>query len=199
MIKPTANQTRDPMSAGSGEAPATCALLAILLAMPEDGALDALREIVPQAPWLAEAVSELESLPLDRWQAEHTRLFVSGYPETPCPPFESAYRQGQMGGSMAGDLQRFYRRVGLEPSEAPADYLGTILDCAAYLTDLGQGVEQGREDCPASGLLAEIWEEHLNHWLSRFAHDLQQHAQLSLYRLIGTQLAQLCPVPADGH
>lgn len=170
-------------------------LLGTLLAMPEEGACEALREVVPQAPWLAGVLGELQSLPLERWQAEHTRLFISGYPKTLCPPFESAYRQGQMGGSVAGDLRRFYLRVGLQPDAAAPDYLGTILDCAAYLADTSRS---GREP-EAAALLHDLWDEHLSRWLPRFAQDLQLNARLSLYRQIGEQLGQLCLGLCDGH
>jgi putative dimethyl sulfoxide reductase chaperone len=169
--------------------------LAMLLAMPETGALEALREIADQEPWLAEPIAELESLPLEHWQAEHTRLFVSGYPKTPCLPFESAYRQGNMGGTAALDLQGLYRRAGLEAGETPPDYLGTQLEFAAYLLDAGPG--DGGTDCPAGVLAAELWDEHLCRWLPRFARDLQVNAESKLYRGLGERLARLCPAVED--
>ena len=61
-------------------------MLAALLAHPESDALEALKDMLPAAPWLAEAIAELARIPLEHWQAEHTRLFVSGYPKTACPP-----------------------------------------------------------------------------------------------------------------
>lgn len=151
--------------------------------MPEGDALDVLRDMLSEAPWLAAALPELEQIPLDRWQAEHTRLFVNGYPKTPCPPFESAYRQGQMGGTTVGDLEGLYRRAGLAATEASADYLGTLLECTAYLQD-----REGMGD-----LLEELREEHLARWVPRFAQDLQEHARLRLYRLVGERLAARFP------
>lgn len=160
-------------------------ILAALLGMPAGDALDALRDMRASAPWLDASLPELEQTPLDRWQAEHTRLFLSGYPKTPCPPFESAYRQGTMGGTTSGDVEEFYRRVGLRSSDAPADYLGTMLECAAYLQ------EQGADD-----LLQELAEEHLEHWLPRFAQDLENNAEITLYRELGVQLGLLFPASA---
>lgn len=159
--------------------------LAALLAMPTDDALAALREMRPGAPWLDTSLPELERTPLEQWQAEHTRLFLSGYPKTPCPPFESAYRQGTMGGTAAGDLEGLYRKAGLRSCEAPADYLGTMLECAAFLR------EQGADD-----LLRELTEEHLERWLPRFARDLGNNARLGLYRELGAQLGLLFPATA---
>jgi TorA maturation chaperone TorD len=159
-------------------------VLATLLAMPEADALDALRDMLPATHWLAEGLPELERMPLEHWQAEHTRLFVSGYPKTPCPPFESAYRQGTMGGTAASDLGGLYRRAGLQAADVPADYLGTMLECAAYLK------EQGMDD-----LFRELLDEHMEKWVPRFARDLQDQADLALYRDLGAQLGLLFPAP----
>jgi TorA maturation chaperone TorD len=180
-------------------------LLAALLAQPADDGLDLLRHWLPGHPWLAPAIDELAGLPLAEWQAEHTRLFVNGYPKTPCPPFESAYREGRMGGTSGEQLRDLYRRVGLAATGAPSDYLGALLECAAYLT--GQcGLLQpplkhtaapagtsppgtaGESPCT---LLATLWHDHLGRWLPRFAQDLQDAAQLRLYRLLGERLAAL--------
>ncbi len=157
-------------------------ILSALLAFPVDDALDSLRDMLPLAPWLAPAIEELAKLSLEHWQGEHTRLFLSGYPKTPCPPFESAYRQGQMGGTAVGDLHALYRRAGLEARQAPADYLGTLLECLALLEARGDAEE----------IIGELWGAHLQHWLPRFARDLQLHGELEIYRLLGARLAGLC-------
>ena len=159
-------------------------ILAGLLAFPEQDAREALRDLLPLAPWLAEPLAELDPLPLDQWQGEHTRLFVNGYPRTPCPPFESVYRQGRMGGTVVAELAGLYRRAGLEAREAPADYLGTQLECLAILA-----VEA---DPAREGLGRELWDEHLSRWLPRFSRDLQVHGELRLYRVLGERLAVLC-------
>lgn len=170
-------------------------LLATLLAQPEEDALAALKDMLPLAPWLAPAIAELEGLPLARWQGEHTRLFVNGYPKTPCPPFEAAYREGQMGGGTTCErLTDLYRRAGLAATGGPPDYLGTQLECVAYLADQAATTDAallgpGRES--PDTLLCALWEDHLSQWLPRFAEDLQQAARLALYRALGAQLAEL--------
>ncbi len=156
-------------------------VLAALLAVPEGDGLDALRDLQPFAPWLEPAIAELEGLSLGQWQGEHTRLFVSGYPTTPCPPFESSYRHGQMGGVAARELVSLYQRAGLQATGAPPDYLGTLLECAAYLEERGD----------PEGLLPELWGEHLLRWLPRFAQELEAESDLLLYRLLGAELARL--------
>ena len=155
--------------------------LATLLAQPEGDALDALRDLLPSAPWLAEGVAELGKVPMEHWQAEHTRLFINGWPKTPCPPFESAYRQGQMSGTAVGDLDDLYQRAGLQASEVPSDYLGTMLECAAWLSERDEGAD----------LLRELADDHLSIWVPRFACDLQDSAALVLYRALGGRIARL--------
>jgi TorA maturation chaperone TorD len=164
--------------------PQQALILAALLAYPEPDAREVLRDLLPLAPWLADPLAELDQLPLDHWQGEHTRLFFSGYPRTPCPPFESVYRQGRMGGTVVAELAGFYRRAGLEARGVPADYLGTLLECLAILAT---GNDPARE-----GLGRELWNEHLSRWLPRFSRDLQDHGELQLYRVLGERLARLC-------
>jgi TorA maturation chaperone TorD len=91
-----------------------------------------------------------------------------------------------MGGTAVVELEGLYRRAGLKPKDIPADYLGTMLECAAYLQ------EQGLE-----GLSRELTEEHLERWVPKFARDLTESARLDLYRKLGTRLGNLFPLPDD--
>ena len=174
---------------GKPAGPEQLRLLATLLATPADDALAALHELASGDLELQEAFAELTPLPLDRWQGEHTRLFVSAFPKVPCPPFESAYRHGQMDGKATIELEKFYRRIGLESKEIPADYLGVILECAAWL------MEQPGEEM--AGHLAELWQQHLALWLPQFSADLQRESELRLYRLLGERLGALLPASED--
>lgn len=157
-------------------------LLGGLLATPGSDSLETVKALVKEHSWLSPAVDELSSLPLDQWQGEHTRLFLSGYPKTPCPPFESVYRNKRMNGPACSEVEAFYRRAGLqmESEEVPADYLGTELECAAWVLDQGQ-----------QALWDELRENHLNKWVRKFAEELQAAARLKLYRTLGEQLTRL--------
>lgn len=167
-------------------APNRLRTLAALLALPEDDALDLLRDMRSQLPWLESCLPELEQLPLEHWQAEHTRLFISAYPKVPCPPYESVYRQGIMKGVSASELADLYRRAGLRAVDVPADYLGTMLDCAAYLKETGM-----------NDLFEELVEEHFMLWVPSFARDLVDHAELDFYRTLGEQIGALVPESPD--
>ncbi len=155
--------------------------LAGVLAMPGEDSLPALRELAKESAWLQPAIKELESIPLDAWQGEHTQLFITGFPKTPCPPFESAYRHGSMGGSATEELLGLYAKVNLTAGEMPADYLGTELEYAAYL------LENDAEEA----LWPELWDGRLARWVPKFADDLIKHSQLELYRSVGGKLREL--------
>ena len=158
-------------------------LLSGLVASPGDESLEVLRELTAEYAWLGKSVAELEQTPLEEWQAEHTRLFISGHPKTVCPPFESAFLSGTMFSTASDQLGDLYRRAGLQAENLPPDYLGTQLECAAYLSE---------QPCNhSSELLQELWQEHLAAWLPKFGSALQQESGLLLYRLFGQQLAEL--------
>jgi TorA maturation chaperone TorD len=145
--------------------------------------VEVLRDLARERAWLQLALTELEALPLEEWQAEHGRLFVCGHPRTVCPPFESAQLNGMMQGPAAGELAALYRRAGLEPEGAPPDYLGTMLECAAFLAEQPCGL--GAE------LAGELWRGHLDRWLPEFGARLGAEADLMLYRLLGRRIAGL--------
>jgi len=166
----------------------TLRVLAELLGMPDDDALPRLHDLQATQPWLGEAIAEVESLPLAEWQAECTRLFISGHPKTVCPPFASAYREGRMCGAAAEELSGLYARIGLEASSVPPDYLGAMLECAAYLLE-SEG-ETGEH-------WHELWDGQLAPWVPAFAEDLRRHSALELYRAMGEQLSELFPPTAD--
>ncbi len=157
-------------------------LFALLLGAPEPESLVVLEAMAEGHPWLAAPLAELKHLPLDKWQGEHTALFVSGYPHTIAPPFISALRHGQMGGGVEEALIDFYQRLGLQPDEMPADYLGTLFECAAWL--------QSQPDRAAEW--EALWQEYLLPALPDFSRRLIEHSGLQLYRAMGKRLEEIC-------
>lgn len=163
--------------------PETLRLLSGLLASPGIESLGVLNELAGEHAWLGEPVAELAQTPLEEWQAEHARLFISGHPKTVCPPFESAFLGGAMFGAACDQLGDLYQRAGLQADGAPPDYLGTLLECTAFLLE---------QPCGHSAeLMQELWCEHLASWAPRLGSVLQQESGLLLYRQLGRQLACL--------
>lgn len=157
-------------------------LLAALLAMPDEESQEVLAEIAATVPWMQPALAELAETPLETWQVEHTRLFISGHPRTFCPPFESAWREGRMQGHALDKVGSLYARAGFTPLAAlPADYLGSELEWLASLLATAAVDE---------ALVAESV-EHLCGWVPKFASALQQDSQMELYRALGQKLEGL--------
>ncbi len=162
-------------------------LLAMLLGMPDRESLPILQEMLSEHGWLRPAVDELGGIPLDHWQAEHTRLFINGHPKTPCAPFESIYRHGRMDGPACEELSRLYNDAGVSPTvDLPADYLGTMLTFAAWL------LEQGTPE--AAIQLQELQQKHFASWLPKFSVRLTREARLQLYQVMGEKLQDWMPV-----
>jgi putative dimethyl sulfoxide reductase chaperone len=178
--------------------PQSLRLFSGLLATPTDESLEIIAELVQENLWLEEALEELREIPLDHWQGEHTRLFINGHPKTVCPPFESAYRYGLMNGPSCEQIEEIYSTVGLEAVEGIApDYLGMMLECAAYLLEqkafTTTADESGEEGNPeqTTDLFQTLWQTHLATWVPKFAEDLAQQSQLRLYQQLGMKLKEL--------
>ncbi len=161
-----------------------------LLGTPESDSLAYLQTLKFHDAWLDFAIKDLDRYSLAEWQAEHTRLFVTGYPRTPCPPFASAYLDGQMAGPARADLARFYAQCGLCASSAPADYLGNLLMFAA--DQLAQGI-------PNPNVWHAVTVDYMNSWIPRFCDDLGTAAEMSLYRGLAQALAECFPLWSSSH
>ncbi len=162
-------------------------LLAMLLGMPDRNSLQLLQQsVTEQHSWLRSAVDELAGIPLEQWQAEHTRLFINGYPKTLCAPFESIYRHGRMDGPACEELEKLYASAGVSPTaDLPTDYLGTMLAFAAWLLERGT---------PEAGLLLqELQQKHFACWLPIFSERLIAGTHLQLYRAMGEKLHDWLP------
>ena len=159
-------------------------LLAHLLGAPEHGSLEALGELSAAWPWLTESVQQARSVSLQAWQAEHTRLFLSSFPFTVCPPFASAYLHGCLSeSSFLEELCSFYGTLGLRATVGFEDFLGTMFECAACLL-------MDRSD---DTKLEWFWSHCLEPWVPHFTKDLQQGAKMQLYQAMATQISILFP------
>jgi len=158
-------------------------VLSGLLGEPCEESIEAIQELAPQLNWLSEAsMNEIESTPLERWQMEHTRLFVSGHPKTECAPFESDWIEGRMIGETTHSIQALYNKVQYTPdAELPADYLGSELEFLAFV------LENYSEQ---QAFLVEIL-EHLHTWVPKFAKAVRIHADMSFYRDYAKRLEAL--------
>lgn len=161
-------------------------LAAGLFAAPGEDALAILAGVAALHPQLDAARRELAALGPEEWAAEHGRLFINGHPRTPCLPFESAQVNGIMPGPATAEVAALYAALGLEAGEAPADYLGSMLECAAWLAD---------EEADAAAERA-LWQR-LRRWLPGYAETLAGESRLLLYRFLAGELAAVCREAPD--
>jgi TorA maturation chaperone TorD len=154
------------------------------LAPPDLDAKEAVQELAVHYAWLKPAAEELDSLGLEHWKSEHRRLLGRGSAVALCPPYESAYLRAGPHSLRIKSLKNLYRRTGMSPFGAPADYLGTLLECAA---DMRADATAGRD------LWAELWQGHLASWVPRFCRDLRTESRMKLFRIVAERLATLFP------
>jgi TorA maturation chaperone TorD len=157
-------------------------LAAALLGAPGEDGAEELAALAGEHRWLAAAAAEIAGLPLDEWRAEHGRLFIGTGPATPCLPFESAQLQGTMCGPSTARVAAIYEQLGLTADGLPADYLGSMLECAAFLADTAVDARAARR----------LWQDHLRKWLPAFGEKLQVVSDLQLYRLLGREYVAIC-------
>lgn len=157
---------------------AELAFCASCLAEPAEDSLEMLRETLDWQPWLRESLSELEQVGLAVWQGEHTRLFVM---PAVAAPFASVQRGGMINGDAAGMAEAFYARHGVQFNPGlPGDYLGSLLECLAWLI--------------ASDRVSEavsFRENLLDDWLPKFAESVAEQSQLQFYRDLGQRIDEM--------
>ncbi len=159
-------------------------------AYPNDAFLPALRENLAQTGEMASDLSPIvdllsEESPVNL-QAEYTRLFISGYPKTPCPPYESAYREGRLMGQANVSVRALYSQWGMVVDPPLGDHIATELEFLAFLTALAMTAPEIAEQ--ALTTRAAFLSEHPGQWIPQFAANLQTHAQIEGYRLLANLL-----------
>lgn len=170
--------------------------LSSTFAYPNEGFISMLRKNLAQLPAsessleskLHEVIDLLEKEPVVKLQAEYTRLFITGYPKTPCPPYESVYRDKQLLGKSNQEVQTIYREWGMLVDARLADHLATefeflaFLSSASGLTEIADKAKEAERD---------FIDEHLGKWVLKFADDLKSHAGLEGYKLLGEAIGEL--------
>lgn len=158
-------------------------ILASLLGEPAEDSRDIIAELAPSLTWLSQtALDEIAQLPLEEWQAEHTRLFVSGHPSTPCLPFESVWQEGRMMGESTTQIHLLYQRIHFKPeADLPEDFLGS------ELIFLAEALTHYRDD---EEFLMEIL-QHLHAWVPKWTKAVRIHSQLAYYQDYAKRLEKL--------
>jgi len=125
----------------------------------------------------SEAMEELQSLPPQELQAEHTRLFINSFPTLPTPPYESAYREMLLMGDYAEEVAKYYSLYNLEVPEDLPDHISYELDFMRFLLEEGD-----------TELAKEFFEEHILQWVPDFVSDLRNESKLKFYKFVANFL-----------
>ncbi len=110
----------------------------LIFSYPTKEGLDEIREL-SGVGWLSSlrSLEAIDAVPIERAQAEYTRLFISAYPSLLCPPYESFYREGIVYGRSSVEVGELYEKRGLKFScqGEPPDLLSAELDFMAITND----------------------------------------------------------------
>ncbi len=106
-------------------------------------------------------MDQLDSLNFQDVEADFVNLFISGFPTTIAPPYESVYRNnGLVMGPTTEDVIEMYAKYQLEPAEESSlpDSLPIELEFIAFLL----------ENYPDSRDLTYFFREHILSWIDEF-------------------------------
>ncbi len=134
----------------------------LIFSYPEKESLEEIRELSGNGHLSSfRSFKALGSVPLEKVQAEYTRLFISSYPALLCPPYESYYREGIVYGGSSVEVGELYERRGLKFSYEgePPDLLSAELDFLAITND--------------SSFLRRLKE-----WVFEFTASVKEHSKL---------------------
>lgn len=148
----------------------------------------------PLGSKLSRIIDLLEKEPVVKLQADYTRLFITGYPRTPCPPYESVYREKQLLGKSNQEVQTIYREWGMSVDARLADHLATEFEFLAFLsssTALPEIADKAQEAARS------FTRDHLQKWVPQFAADLQNNAGLEGYKALGEAIGEFVAEISD--
>ena len=161
--------------------------LSLAFAYPNEAFLPELKRTANKIRINASAFDELIALfekeEDEVLQAEYTRLFINGYPHTPCPPYESVYLEKRMLGQASLDVQAFYQEWQMRVETGLTDHIATEFEFLSFLASA-----QSIKNIAMSAVDASdrFFKEHLCRWVPQFAADLQLSALIDAYKLLGS-------------
>jgi len=131
----------------------------------------------------------LKAEELEMLQGEYTRLFITGYPKTPCPPYESVQLEGRIMGKAADRVQQIYREWEMTVEPGILDHISTELEFCAFLCSASTITEAKEE---AETAFQAFMAQHIMNWVPDFLQKLQTHAKFQVYKeLAKTMESQL--------
>ena len=123
---------------------------------------------------------------------EYTRLFIGPY-KLPCPPWESVYTSPKrlMMQDAAGQVQALYAGAGLavNTDDVMPDHIGVELNFLAVLLHQAHSAAGSKEGQMAR--TEKILTDHLLKWVPQFTRDMENAAEMPLYRALAKATRQV--------
>ena len=167
--------------------------MSLAFAYPNEAFVPALKEAVRSLSGHAGAagklIAEFEAADPELLQAEYTRLFINGYPNTPCLPYESVRLEQRMHGDASVSVQAEYQAWGLSVDAGLIDHLSTEFEYLAFLASIPSAEPSLASKAQASFDL--FVREHLCRWVPAFISDLESSAEMACYRSLSFLMANL--------
>ncbi|UZJ38198.1 TorD/DmsD family molecular chaperone [Prosthecochloris sp. SCSIO W1103] len=126
----------------------------------------------------------------EQLQGEYTRLFISGYPNTPCPPYESVFREGTMLGSNSRKVDRLYQEWDMTADLDLVDHISTELEFLAFLASAAT-LDATRTN--ANKAYHSFIHSHIQKWIPDFSKKLYDNAKSPPYRKLAALLPTSIP------
>jgi putative dimethyl sulfoxide reductase chaperone len=134
-------------------------------------------------------VASFEKESIEQLQAEYTRLFINGYPGTPCPPYESVYREHRMHGESSIGVQDAYRAWDLSVAPGLIDHISTEFEFLSFLSS-AESIDHTLA-IKAHNSISLFMTEHLCRWVPKFIADLKRSATMESYALLGSLMESM--------
>ncbi len=160
--------------------------LSLAFAYPNEAFLSELKSIADKindkTGSFIRLIASFEKEKQEMLQAEYTRLFINGYSHTPCPPYESVYREKRMLGQASIDVQALYREWEMSVETGLIDHIATEFEFLSFLASAStvKTIATAAKDSSDHFI-----KEHLCRWVPQFVGDLKSATSLDAYRLLG--------------
>lgn len=105
---------------------------------------------------------------------EYTRLFIAAFPELPCPPYESIYREDTVMGNSTLEVLDSFSDAGLKVMENfhdLPDHIAVELEFLYYLLNSGN-IEA----------YDTFMREHFSKWVPKFCKKVEENDRIGFYR-----------------
>ena len=104
-------------------------LFSLIFSYPDEDTIHRITELSSEFPELEE-LSLFREDNMEELQHEFTKTFISAHPSTPCPPYESYYREGIVYGESSVEVRKIYESRGLKYSyeSEPPDHISVELE-----------------------------------------------------------------------